>query len=109
MRRFPLALLLDALSGTACLAPQIARAQVEPFIGEIRTFAFNFCPVGWAPLNGQLLPINQNQAIFALLGTYYGGNGLNNFAAPTARPNFTATGFPLTQCIALLGVFPSRN
>ena len=69
----------------------------------------NFCPNGWAPLNGQLIPINQNQALFALLGTYYGGNGTTNFALPTAKPIVSATGFPLTQCIALFGVFPSRN
>ena len=86
-----------------------ARAQDLPFIGEIRTFAFNFCPVGWAPLNGQLIPINQNQALFSLLGINYGGNGITNFALPTAKPIFTATWFPFTQCIALFGVFPSRN
>lgn len=109
MRRFCLALSLAALSCTMCLIPQTARAQSEPFIAEIRTFGFNFCPVGWAPLNGQLLPIVQNQPLFALIGTYYGGNGNTNFALPTAKPVFTATGFPLTQCIALLGIFPSRN
>ena len=109
MRRSSLGLVLAALTCTICVAPQVARAQVEPFIAEIRTFGFNFCPVGWAPLNGQLMPINQNQALFALIGTYYGGNGTTNFALPTAKPVFTATGHPFTQCIALVGVFPSRN
>ena len=54
----------------------------EPFLGEIRMMAFNFPPKGWATCSGQLLAINQNQALFALLGTYYGGNGQTNFALP---------------------------
>ena len=87
--------------------PAIAQASL-PFLGEVQTFAFNFCPAGWAPLTGQLLPINQNQALFALLGTTYGGDGLTTFALPTAKPVFTATGATLLQCIALQGVFPSR-
>src|SRR4051794_13041281 len=57
----------------------------EPFIGEIRAFAFNFAPRGWAPCEGQLLPISQNQALFALLGTTYGGDGRSTFALPDLR------------------------
>jgi microcystin-dependent protein len=57
----------------------------EPYLGELRIFAFNFAPKGWAMCNGQLLAINQNQALFALLGTYYGGNGTTNFALPDLR------------------------
>lgn len=57
----------------------------EPFLAEIRIFSFNFAPKGWALCNGQLLPINQNQALFALLGTTYGGNGQTNFALPDLR------------------------
>jgi microcystin-dependent protein len=57
----------------------------EPFLAEIRLFSFNFAPQGWAFCNGQLLPINQNQALFALLGTTYGGNGQTNFALPDLR------------------------
>lgn len=57
----------------------------EPFLGEIRAFGFNFPPVGWAQCNGQILPISQNQALFALLGTTFGGNGTNNFALPDLR------------------------
>ncbi len=57
----------------------------EPFLGEIRIFTFNFAPKGWAFCNGQLLPINQNQALFSILGTTYGGNGLNNFALPNLQ------------------------
>lgn len=57
----------------------------EPFLSEIKIVSFNFPPKGWALCNGQLLPINQNQALFALLGTVYGGNGQTNFALPNLR------------------------
>src|SRR5215213_8116156 len=57
----------------------------EPFLSEIKIMSFNFPPKGWALCNGQLLPINQNQALFALLGTTYGGNGQTNFALPNLR------------------------
>src|SRR5437867_9756383 len=59
--------------------------MAEPFMGEIRIFSFIFAPQGWALCNGQLLPINQNQALFSLLGTTYGGNGQTNFALPDLR------------------------
>ena len=59
--------------------------STEPFLSEIDIFSFNFPPKGWALCNGQLLPINQNQALFALLGTTYGGNGQTNFALPNMR------------------------
>ncbi len=57
----------------------------EPFLGEIKIMAFNYAPRGWALCNGQQLPINQNQALFALLGTTYGGNGQTTFALPDLR------------------------
>lgn len=57
----------------------------EPFLAEIRIISFNFPPKGWALCNGQLLPINQNQALFALLGTTYGGNGQTTFALPNLQ------------------------
>jgi microcystin-dependent protein len=59
--------------------------MAQPYIGEVRVFSFGFAPKGYAMCNGQLLPINQNQALFALLGTFYGGNGINNFALPDLR------------------------
>jgi microcystin-dependent protein len=86
-----------------------ALAGANPFLGEIETFAFNFCPTGWVSPNGQILPISQNTALFSLLGTIYGGDGQSTFALPTAKPIFSATGAPLQQCIALQGIFPSRN
>jgi microcystin-dependent protein len=59
--------------------------MAEPFLSEIRIMSFNFPPKGWAFCNGQLLPINQNQPLFALLGTTYGGNGQTNFALPNLQ------------------------
>ena len=59
--------------------------QVETFLGEIRMFAGNFAPTGWAFCQGQLLPIAQNQALFSLLGTTYGGDGRTSFALPDLR------------------------
>ena len=59
--------------------------MAEPFLSEIRIFSFNFAPRGWALCNGQFLPINQNQALFALLGTTYGGNGQTTFALPNLQ------------------------
>ena len=56
-----------------------------PFLSEIRLISFNFPPRGWTFANGQLLPINQNQALFSLLGTTYGGNGQTNFALPNLQ------------------------
>jgi microcystin-dependent protein len=57
----------------------------EPFIGEIRTIGYDFAPKGWAFCSGQLLPINQNQALFSILGTTYGGDGRTTFALPDLR------------------------
>ena len=59
--------------------------MTDPFIGEIQLFPFGFAPRGWAQCNGQLLPINQNQALFSLLGTMYGGDGRTTFALPDLR------------------------
>jgi microcystin-dependent protein len=58
---------------------------MEPYLAEIRITSFAFAPRGWAMCNGQLLPINQNQALFSLLGTTYGGDGRVNFALPDLR------------------------
>ena len=56
--------------------------MADPFVAEIRIFPFNFPPKGWAFCNGQLIPISQNTALFALLGTFYGGDGKSTFALP---------------------------
>lgn len=70
--------------------------MAEPFLGEIRMMSFGFAPKGWAFCNGQLLPINQNQALFSLLGTTYGGNGQTTFALPNLQgrvPLHVGSGF----------------
>jgi microcystin-dependent protein len=107
MKRLVSATLLTFI---CCLAQRPAFAQANlPFLGEIQTFAFNFCPVGWALLNGQLLQISQYAALYQLLGTTYGGDGITTFALPAWGPIYTANGGTLLPCIALQGVFPSRT
>ena len=72
----------------------------EPFLAELKIVSFNFPPKGWAFCNGQLLPINQNQALFSLLGTTYGGNGQTNFALPNLQgraPIHVGSGFTQGQ------------
>jgi len=72
----------------------------EPFLAEIRMFSFDFPPRGWALCDGQLLPINQNQALFSLLGTNYGGDGRTTFALPNLRgrtPIHASATHPLGQ------------
>ncbi len=72
----------------------------DQFVAEIRIFPFNFPPTGWAFCNGQLLPISQNTALFALLGTFYGGDGKSTFALPDMRGNApmqTGQGAGLTE------------
>ncbi len=59
--------------------------MADPFLAEIRLFAGNFAPTGWALCNGQLMPISQNTALFSLLGTTYGGNGQTTFALPNLQ------------------------
>lgn len=74
--------------------------MAEPFLAEIRLMSFNFAPKGWAQCNGQILPINQNQALFSLLGTIYGGDGQTNFALPDLRgraPAHEGSGLSLGQ------------
>ena len=90
----------------------------SPFLAEIRLASFVFPPKGWALCNGQLLPINQNQALFSLLGTTYGGNGQVNFGLPDLRgrvPIHVGSGFTLGQRAGeethtlTLGELPEHN
>ncbi|HEX7278242.1 MAG TPA: tail fiber protein [Solirubrobacterales bacterium] len=74
--------------------------MAEPFIGELRLMSFNFPPKGWAEANGQLLPIPQNQPLFSLFGTMYGGDGRVNFGLPDLRsrvPFHVGTGYSQGQ------------
>jgi microcystin-dependent protein len=80
----------SALLGAATVAPLLAANQAsaqstEPFIGELKVVGFNFCPRGYLPANGQILSIAQNTALFALVGTTFGGNGQTTFALPNLQ------------------------
>lgn len=128
-----------ALPLMAGMASSDAHAGPDPFIGEVMLVGYNFCPRGWAEANGQLLPISQNTALFSLYGTMYGGDGRTTFALPDLRGRAPihsgqAPGLPNKQqgqkgqlqslsagnpgdtgtlamrwCVALTGVYPSRN
>lgn len=87
MSKIPLITAAAALTLTLG-APSPAQAQSEPFIGQIMCAGFNFAPRGWAQLDGQLLPIAQNSALFSLLGTTYGGDGRTTFGLPDMRGRF---------------------
>ena len=75
------------------------------FLGEIRVFGFNYAPANFAPCNGALMSIMRNQALFSLLGTNYGGNGVSTFALPTLAP--VKPGGPF-YFICINGTFPTR-
>jgi microcystin-dependent protein len=93
-----------AASMLASLLPGApAAAQEEPLLGEIRAFPYTFCPRGWLDTDGRLLEIRTNTALFSLLGITYGGDGRTTFALPYLKHE------KLRYCIAVKGVFPSRN
>ena len=100
--------MLLALAAIAGLSAP-ASAQVTPYLGEIIEVGFNFCPQNWVSPNGQILSISQYTALFSLLGTTYGGDGVRTFALPNLVPPLTVSRKPTTLCIALAGVYPSRN
>ena len=80
---------------------------MEPFLGQIELFPYNFAPRDWAFCEGQVIPIAQNTALFSLLGTTYGGDGTQTFALPNLKgkePNPD-----MHFCIALRGIYPSRD
>jgi microcystin-dependent protein len=81
-------------------------AMSEPLLGEIRMFAGNFAPRGWAMCDGRLLSISQNSTLFSVLGTAYGGDGMTTFALPDLRGRVPQT--PVSFIIALEGSFPPR-
>jgi microcystin-dependent protein len=86
--------------------------MAEPFLGEIRIMSFNLLPKGWADCNGQFLPINQNQALFALLGTTYGGNGQTTFALPNLQgrvPIHFGSGHDLGETAGTTSVTLNQN
>jgi microcystin-dependent protein len=78
---------------------------MTPYVGETRVFAFGFAPEGWLPCQGQLLPISENEALFQLIGTTYGGDGADTFALPDAKGPVSGSA-TLSLCISLFGTFP---
>jgi microcystin-dependent protein len=91
-----------ALALAAFVPAEQARAGIDPFLGDVMIVGFNFCPIGWAQANGQLLAISSNQSLFSLLGTMYGGDGRTTFALPDLRGRYainngTAGGVTTTQ------------
>ena len=80
---------------------------MEPFIGQIQAFGFNYAPNGWAACEGQTVPIVSNQALFSLLGTTYGGDGQTTFGLPDLREASTRDN--VHYCIAINGSYPPRN
>jgi len=98
------------LAAALCASPAVALAQAQQYYtGQVVVAAFNFCPVGWLPMNGQTLLTSDYPALFAVLGTAYGGDGDLTFKLPIAKPIFTANGAPFITCIAQQGIAPSPN
>ena len=120
-----------ALAAALTTAAGAAHAQPPPsvtYMGELRAFAFNFCPVNWLPADGRLLQIRSNQALFSLVGLNYGGDGVSTFALPNlagatpigvttgANPGQPATASPgaehrfltMTWCVAVQGTYPQH-
>src|SRR5213596_1975866 len=80
--------------------PPFSNLMAQPFMGEIKIISWNYAPQGWTFCDGQFLPINQNQALFSLLGTTYGGNGQTTFALPNLQgqvPIHTGNGHTLGE------------
>jgi microcystin-dependent protein len=80
---------------------------MEPFIGQIELFPYDFEPRGWTTCDGKLLQMNTNMALFSLLGTRFGGDGKTTFAVPDLRKALPNSN--MRYCIALEGVYPSRS
>jgi len=109
-------LFIAAASAAAALASAQAANAQEAYLSEVREMAANFCPRGWAPASGQTLPINQNTALFSLLGTRYGGDGRTTFQLPNLQAAARMSPLPdgaeparTIVCIAIEGIFPARN
>ena len=110
------AIAAGGIGATALGSPLMSQSGSDPFVGEILTIPYNLAPRGFAFCEGQPLPINQNQALYSLIGTQFGGDGRRTFALPDTRPleeqmrRATRTQVPpFRYVIALQGIFPSRS
>jgi microcystin-dependent protein len=83
---------------------------MDPILGEIRLLPFPYAPVGWLPCHGQVLNIVDNEALFSLLGTMFGGDGTSTYALPDLRTHspLGETQGPIGYCMCTNGVYPSR-
>jgi microcystin-dependent protein len=96
---------LAAMIAAGTLAAGTAQAD-SPIIGQIQAFGFNYCPQGWMLANGAMLPISQNQALYSLIGTRYGGNGTTTFALPNLTGGTIGPqAQPITWCMATQGLY----
>jgi len=86
-----------------------AQAGTDPYLGEVDVLPYSFCPQGFLPADGRLLAIADNDALFALYGTMYGGNGIDTFALPYLPLKKTLHKHTMKVCIAVAGIFPSQN
>lgn len=86
-----------------------AMAQSTPYVGQIGTFGFKYCPYGWLPANGAKVPIATYTVLFDVIGTAYGGDGTTTFAVPNLKPIVSKNLSALTTCIAYLGVYPAQG
>ena len=82
---------------------------MEPYIGDIELFAFDFAPMDWLPCEGQTLNITDYEVLFALIGNRYGGNGMTTFCLPDLRNMLPMKEMGMHYCIATVGVFPQRS
>ena len=83
--------------------------MMEPFLGEVSLFPYEFDVEGWARCEGQVLPIKDRTALFSLLGTRFGGDGRSNFGLPKMAPLATSEGAALAYFIAIEGMYPRRR
>jgi microcystin-dependent protein len=82
---------------------------MDPLLGDIQLFAFDYAPSHWMTCEGQTLSIATNQALFSLLGTKFGGNGVTTFCLPDLRSALPMQGMGMHYCIAVQGIFPYRS
>ncbi|OPX85283.1 tail fiber protein [Pelotomaculum sp. PtaB.Bin117] len=82
---------------------------MDPLLGDIQLFAFDFAPSNWMTCEGQTLNIATNQALFSLIGTKFGGNGTTTFCLPDLRNALPMQGMGMHYCIAIQGIYPDRN
>lgn len=80
---------------------------MDPLIGEIALFPFDYAPLSWMTCEGQLVAIGNYQALFQLIGTTFGGNGTSTFALPDLRPSLPMREMGMRYCIAVQGIYPS--